>query len=69
VNTTTNTITFTVSPQATGGNFSNATVVQDSADYLWYLDYNEDGVINSADVAAFLNNLYGINGGHNTLAP
>ncbi len=40
--------------------------------YQWYLDYNQAGSIdvgNTTDSTKFLDNLFGINGGHNYLAP
>jgi hypothetical protein len=72
VNTATNQLTFTVPPQATGGDFTNAKVVADSADYVWYLDFNVDGNIdlnNSLDSTPFFNNRFGTNGGTHFLAP
>jgi hypothetical protein len=52
-------------PSGTPG-FSGATASNDVADYVWYLDANEDGNIdvgNTADSTLFFNNRYGINGG------
>src|SRR6202008_2202605 len=63
---------FTYNASVTGlTSGSGGTAATDTGDYLWYLDYNQDGNIdvgNSLDSTPFFNNLFNRNGGHNFLA-
>jgi hypothetical protein len=65
--------TYALATQPTGTpGFSGATAANDTADYVWYLDANEDGNIdlgNSLDSTPFFNNRYGTNGGIHHLLP
>jgi hypothetical protein len=65
---------FTYTALTTGlATVNNAgTAATDTADYLWYLDENEDGnidVSSTLDSTVFFNNRYAINGGIHHLLP
>jgi hypothetical protein len=67
-----NSFTYTSASSGLATVNNQGTAANDTADYVWYLDNNEDGNVdvgNNVDSTAFFNNRYGINGGiHHLLA-